>query len=99
MLSGDSHPRNGDALLIVDVQNDFLPGGSLAVAEGDQVVAYSTTISRSSPGRACLSMPPATGILPITAPFRLRAVSGRRIAWPTVRAPDSLPACACRKEA
>ncbi|MBS1170319.1 MAG: nicotinamidase [Burkholderiaceae bacterium] len=27
-----------DALLIVDVQNDFLPGGSLAVAGGDQVV-------------------------------------------------------------
>jgi nicotinamidase/pyrazinamidase len=27
-----------DALLIVDVQNDFLPGGSLAVAEGDRVV-------------------------------------------------------------
>ena len=26
------------ALLIVDVQNDFCPGGSLAVAEGDQVV-------------------------------------------------------------
>ncbi|HXH02452.1 MAG TPA: nicotinamidase [Candidatus Competibacteraceae bacterium] len=28
----------GDALIIVDVQNDFLPGGSLAVPEGDQVV-------------------------------------------------------------
>jgi nicotinamidase/pyrazinamidase len=28
-----------DALLIVDVQNDFCPGGALAVAEGDQVVA------------------------------------------------------------
>lgn len=27
-----------DALLIVDVQNDFCPGGSLAVAEGDRVV-------------------------------------------------------------
>ncbi|MEA5097941.1 MAG: isochorismatase family protein [Burkholderiaceae bacterium] len=27
-----------DALLIVDVQNDFLPGGSLAVAGGDQVI-------------------------------------------------------------
>jgi nicotinamidase/pyrazinamidase len=27
-----------DALLIVDVQNDFLPGGRLAVANGDQVV-------------------------------------------------------------
>jgi nicotinamidase/pyrazinamidase len=27
-----------DALIIVDVQNDFCPGGALAVAEGDQVV-------------------------------------------------------------
>ena len=27
------------ALIIVDVQNDFCPGGSLAVAEGDEVVA------------------------------------------------------------
>jgi nicotinamidase/pyrazinamidase len=27
-----------DALLIVDVQNDFCPGGALPVAEGDQVV-------------------------------------------------------------
>ncbi|MEN6586644.1 MAG: nicotinamidase [Sulfuricella sp.] len=31
--------RDGDALLIVDVQNDFLPGGSLGVAGGDEVVA------------------------------------------------------------
>lgn len=28
-----------DALLIVDVQNDFCPGGHLAVAGGDQVIA------------------------------------------------------------
>jgi len=28
----------GDALIAVDVQNDFLPGGSLAVPEGDAVV-------------------------------------------------------------
>ncbi len=28
----------GDALLIVDIQNDFLPGGSLGVHEGDQVI-------------------------------------------------------------
>jgi nicotinamidase/pyrazinamidase len=28
----------GDALLIIDVQCDFLPGGSLAVPHGDQVV-------------------------------------------------------------
>ncbi len=30
--------RNGDALVVVDVQNDFLPGGSLAVPRGDEVV-------------------------------------------------------------
>jgi len=31
--------NQGDALLIVDVQNDFLPGGALGVPEGDAVVA------------------------------------------------------------
>ncbi len=30
--------KNARALLVVDVQNDFCPGGSLAVEEGDQVV-------------------------------------------------------------
>jgi nicotinamidase/pyrazinamidase len=30
--------EKGDALLIVDVQNDFCPGGSLAVTDGDDVV-------------------------------------------------------------
>jgi nicotinamidase/pyrazinamidase len=28
----------GDALIVVDVQNDFLPGGALAVPHGDEVV-------------------------------------------------------------
>lgn len=32
-------PRAGDALLIVDVQEDFLPGGKLAVPQGDRVVS------------------------------------------------------------
>jgi nicotinamidase/pyrazinamidase len=31
--------QSGDALIVVDVQNDFLPGGMLAVSEGDQVIA------------------------------------------------------------
>src|SRR3989440_4883223 len=31
-------PGNDDLLLIVDVQNDFCPGGALAVANGDAVV-------------------------------------------------------------
>ncbi|HKJ86019.1 MAG TPA: isochorismatase family protein, partial [Spirochaetia bacterium] len=35
------------ALIIVDVQNDFCPGGALAVAEGDQIVPV---INRIAPG-------------------------------------------------
>ena len=38
MNQNDMQPQPGDALLIVDVQNDFLPGGSLAVPHGDEVV-------------------------------------------------------------
>ena len=30
--------RKSDALIIVDVQRDFLPGGSLAVRDGDRVI-------------------------------------------------------------
>lgn len=29
----------GDALLVIDMQNDFLPGGSLGVPQGDRVIA------------------------------------------------------------
>lgn len=29
--------KDDDALIVVDVQNDFLPGGALAVAEGDRI--------------------------------------------------------------
>lgn len=41
MAEASSHPpvpAPGDALLVVDVQNDFLPGGALGVPEGDRVV-------------------------------------------------------------
>ncbi|HNC52801.1 MAG TPA: isochorismatase family protein [Accumulibacter sp.] len=34
----DFQLRTGDALIVVDVQNDFLPGGKLAVTAGDEVV-------------------------------------------------------------
>ena len=30
--------QQGDALIVVDMQRDFLPGGALAVAEGDAIV-------------------------------------------------------------
>lgn len=36
--------RHGDALLVVDMQNDFCPGGSLAVPEGDQIIPELNTL-------------------------------------------------------
>ncbi len=39
MLMAALTPSVGDALLIVDVQNDFLPGGSLAVPRAEEVIA------------------------------------------------------------
>jgi nicotinamidase-related amidase len=32
------HPRAGDALVLVDVQNDFLPGGALGIPAGDAIL-------------------------------------------------------------
>ncbi len=33
-----------NALILVDLQNDFMPGGALAVAEGDRVVAVANRL-------------------------------------------------------
>jgi nicotinamidase/pyrazinamidase len=41
LTSGD-----GDVLLVIDVQNDFCPGGNLAVPQGDEVVAPINRIAR-----------------------------------------------------
>jgi nicotinamidase/pyrazinamidase len=40
-------PDNESALLIIDVQNCFLPGGSLAVKDGDQVIPIINRIAKS----------------------------------------------------
>jgi nicotinamidase/pyrazinamidase len=37
-MDGGIRTQSGDALILVDVQKDFLPGGSLAVPSGEQVV-------------------------------------------------------------
>lgn len=37
-MSNSFIPGPSDALLVIDVQNDFCPGGALAVADGDSVV-------------------------------------------------------------
>ena len=37
---------SADALIVIDMQNDFLPGGSLAVAEGDKIIGLIDDIAR-----------------------------------------------------
>jgi len=38
-----------NALLLIDLQNDFLPGGALAVPEGDQVIPIANQLQISFP--------------------------------------------------
>jgi nicotinamidase/pyrazinamidase len=38
--------RPTDALLVIDVQNDFMPGGALPVADGDAVVPLINTLAK-----------------------------------------------------
>ncbi|WLC08116.1 bifunctional nicotinamidase/pyrazinamidase [Bradyrhizobium elkanii] len=40
-------PDDGSALLVIDVQNCFLPGGSLAMKDGEQVVPVINRIAKS----------------------------------------------------
>lgn len=39
-------PRPDDVFIAVDLQNDFLPGGSLAVAGGDEIIAPINQLAR-----------------------------------------------------
>jgi nicotinamidase/pyrazinamidase len=40
------HVKPGDALIVVDVQNDFCPGGRLAVQKGDEVVPIVNALAK-----------------------------------------------------
>jgi nicotinamidase/pyrazinamidase len=44
--AGTIKPDDASVLLVIDVQNCFLPGGSLAVKEGEQVVAVINRIAK-----------------------------------------------------
>ena len=46
--AGEAQMKVGetDVLIVVDVQNDFLPGGSLAVPKGDEVIAPINALAR-----------------------------------------------------
>jgi nicotinamidase/pyrazinamidase len=40
---------NGDVLVVIDVQNDFCPGGALAVPRGDEVVSIINSLASRFP--------------------------------------------------
>jgi nicotinamidase/pyrazinamidase len=44
-LAAEIRPVGTDALIVVDVQNCFTPGGSLAVAKGDEIVPLINALS------------------------------------------------------
>ena len=78
-----------DALLVVDVQGDFLPGGALAVPDGDAVVApiralaarFATLVLTQDwhpPGHASFA-----SAHPGRAPFEtVRLAYGEQVLWP-----------------
>ncbi len=82
-------PGERDVLLVVDVQNDFIPGGALAVTDGDQVVAV---INRIAPAFAHVVLTQdwhTPGHLsfasshPGTRPFdTVRLPYGTQVLWP-----------------
>ena len=47
LAAGKIKPTDADALLVIDVQNCFIPGGSLAVKEGDLIVPLINQIAKS----------------------------------------------------
>ena len=46
-MAHDMTPGKGDVFLVIDVQNDFCPGGALAVPDGDAVVAVINRLTGS----------------------------------------------------
>ena len=48
LAQGKIKPGPDTALIVVDVQNCFLPGGSLAVAKGDEIVPLINKIAKAS---------------------------------------------------
>ena len=82
-------PDDRDVLLIVDVQNDFCPGGALAVPDGDAIIPAVNRLARSfahviltqdwhTPGHASFA-----SSHPGKRPFDTIEVSyGTQILWP-----------------
>ncbi len=83
-------PTVHDVLLVIDVQNGFLPGGSLAVGRGDEVVPLINTIAqRFRYVVLTQDWHPADHVSfaanhPGTAPYQTIALPyGTQVLWPT----------------
>lgn len=82
-------PTDTDVLIVVDVQNDFLPGGALAVPDGDAVIAPINTLAQRfshvvltqdwhTPGHISFA-----SSHPGRAPFETIALPyGQQVLWP-----------------
>ena len=80
------------ALIIVDVQNDFLPGGSLAVGEGDEIIPFVINLMNKEEHYALIVAtqdwhPPDHGSFASThaaaKPFEVGELSGlEQVLWP-----------------
>jgi nicotinamidase/pyrazinamidase len=82
-------PAN-EALIVIDVQNDFCPGGALAVAEGDTIIAPINALMAEFPVRVLTQdWHPANHSSfaanhPGAAPFTLTDMPyGPQVLWPT----------------
>lgn len=80
------------ALLVVDIQHDFLPGGALAVTEGDSILPFVIDLMRTGNHYELIVVtqdwhPPGHGSFssfhPGTDPFQLGELSGLpQMLWP-----------------
>ena len=91
-----------DALLIIDMQVDFLPGGALAVTGADALVPVINQLGHLPFGLVVATQDwhPADHVS-----FRKRGGPGRCIAWRAVKGPRYLPrwirpvlACCCVRD-
>ena len=81
--------RSGDVLLLIDVQRDFMPGGALAVTEGDAVVPVINRLLGRAPHAAATQdwHPPGHASFASTHPGRrpfdtIELSYGAQTLWP-----------------
>jgi len=80
------------ALLLTDIQYDFLPGGALAVPRGDEVIAVAVRLARSGAYHAIVATqdlhPPHHGSFASQHPGRLPYSQGMLAGLPQTLWPD-----------